>query len=77
VQPADAAGALAQLQAQVVAANRFGIPAVAHEEGLTGFLAWTASVFPCPLAWGASFDPGLVHEMASAIGASMRAVDVH
>jgi len=77
VPPADAVRTLRELQAQVVAASRFGIPAVAHEECLTGFAAWTATIFPTPLAWGASFDPGLVREMAAAIGASMRAVGVH
>ena len=77
VPPADALRRLRHLQAQVVAASRFGIPAVAHEECLTGFAAWTATIFPTPLAWGASFDPGLVGEMAAAIGASMRAVGVH
>jgi beta-xylosidase len=75
--PADALRRLRDLQSQVVAANRFGIPAVAHEECLTGFAAWTATIFPTPLAWGASFDPGLVGEMAAAIGASMRAAGVH
>ncbi len=34
-------------------------------------------MFPTPLAWGASFDPALVKEMAAAIGASMRSVGVH
>jgi len=77
VPPADAVRTLRELQAQVVAASRFGIPAVAHEECLTGFAAWTATIFPTPLAWGASFDPGLVRQMAAAIGASMRAVGVH
>ena len=73
----DAVCTLRELQSQIVAASRFGIPAVAHEECLTGFAAWTATIFPTPLAWGASFDPGLVGEMAAAIGASMRAVGVH
>jgi beta-xylosidase len=77
VPPADAARTLRELQAQVVAASRFGIPAVAHEECLTGFAAWTATIFPTPLAWGASFDPELVRQMAAAVGASMRAVGVH
>jgi beta-xylosidase len=75
--PAAALSTLRELQAQVAGASRFGIPAVAHEECLTGFAAWTATVFPTPLAWGASFDPELVREMAGAIGASMRAVGIH
>jgi beta-xylosidase len=69
--------ALTALQEQIVTASRFGIPAVAHEECLTGFAAWTATIFPTPLAWGASFDPGLVAEMAAAIGHSMYAVGIH
>jgi beta-xylosidase len=77
VAPADAVRTLRDLQAQVVAASRFGIPAVAHEECLTGFAAWTATIFPTPLAWGASFDQELVGDMAAAIGASMRAGGVH
>jgi len=77
VPSADGVAAMARLQAQVVAASRFGIPAMTHEECLTGFTAWTATVFPTPLAWGASFDPGLVQEMAAAIGQSLHAVGVH
>src|SRR6202000_1317790 len=43
----------------------------------TGFAAWTATIFPTPLAWGASFDPALVHDMARSFGATMRAVGIH
>jgi beta-xylosidase len=69
--------ALAGLQARIMASSRFGIPAVAHEECLTGFAAWGATIYPTSLAWGASFDPALVGEMAAAFGATMRAVGVH
>jgi len=69
--------ALAGLQRRIMTASRFGIPAMAHEECLTGFAAWSATIFPTPLSWGASFDPGLVRDMAAAIGASMRACGVH
>ena len=77
VEPAAGLRALTGLQARIVAASRFGIPAVAHEECLTGFATWTATIFPTPLAWGASFDPALVREMAGAVGRSMRAVGIH
>jgi beta-xylosidase len=75
--PAAGVAAMARLQAQVIAASRFGLPAIAHEECLTGFEAWTATAFPTSLAWGATFDPGLVREMAAAIGRSLHAVGVH
>ncbi|HUN32500.1 MAG TPA: glycoside hydrolase family 3 N-terminal domain-containing protein [Trebonia sp.] len=77
VPPEAGVGALRSLQAQVVAGNRFGIPAVAHEECLTGFAAWTATIFPTPLAWGASFDPALVYDMARSFGATMHAAGIH
>jgi beta-xylosidase len=77
VEAAAGMSALASLQARVAATNRLGIPAVAHEECLTGFAAWGATIFPTPLAWGASFDPALVGEMAAAFAATMRAAGVH
>ena len=77
VKAAAGMSALASLQARVAAASRLGIPAVAHEECLTGFAAWGATIFPTPLAWGASFDPALVGEMTAAFGATMHAVGVH
>ncbi|MDV7221431.1 beta-xylosidase/alpha-l-arabinosidase [Streptomyces prunicolor] len=77
VDPELGAQALARAQRRIAAAGRFGIPAVAHEECLAGFTAWGATAYPVPLAWGASFDPGLVEEMARHIGADLRAVGVH
>ncbi|KAB1940999.1 glycosyl hydrolase [Micromonospora sp. ALFpr18c] len=77
VDPVLGARSLAASQAQIVAASRFGIPAQVHEECLTGFAAWRATVYPNPLGWGASFDPELVEEMAGRIGRSMRAAGVH
>ena len=57
--------------------TRLGIPALVHEECLTGLAAWKAATFPTPLAWGASFDPLLVREVGAAIGSSMRALGIH
>ena len=77
VDPELGAQALARAQRRIAAAGRFGIPAVAHEECLAGFTAWGATAYPVPLAWGASFDPELVEEMARHIGADLRATGVH
>jgi len=68
--------ALRALQGEVVDRSRFGIPAIAHEECLTGFTTLGATVYPAPIAWGATFDPELIQEMAHAIGADMKAVGV-
>ncbi|OOC56073.1 MULTISPECIES: beta-xylosidase/alpha-l-arabinosidase [Nocardiopsis] len=77
VDPVAGRTSLARSQHEVMRANRFGIPAVAHEECLAGFAAWTATIYPVPLAWGASFDPDLVERMAAQIGESMRRVGIH
>ncbi len=77
VAPEEGAEQLARLQREVMAAGRFGIPAIAHDECLAGFTAWTAAIYPVPLAWGATFDPPLVERMAAQIGTSMRSVGVH
>jgi beta-xylosidase len=68
---------LRELQERVVASNRLGIPAIAHEECLTGLAAYGATAFPTPLAWAATFDEELVREMAEAIGSDMRALGIH
>jgi beta-glucosidase len=77
VEPVDGARALAAKQRWLVEHTRLGIPALVHEECLTGLAAWKATTFPAPLSWGASFDPALVEEMGAAIGASMRSLGVH
>jgi beta-xylosidase len=77
VTPAEGVRALTALQSRIIGASRFGIPAIVHEECLTGLMAWGATAFPAPPAWGATFDPALVERMARAIGRSMRALGVH
>ncbi|QEO08733.1 glycoside hydrolase family 3 N-terminal domain-containing protein [Protaetiibacter larvae] len=77
VDPALGALSLQRTQERIVASNRFGIPALAHEECLAGFATWGATAYPVPLSWGASFDPDLVREVARRIGSDMRSVGVH
>ncbi|WP_078585381.1 glycoside hydrolase family 3 protein, partial [Streptomyces anulatus] len=77
VDPAVGALSLARTQERIAGANRFGIPALAHEECLAGFATWGATAYPVPLSWGATFHPELVREMAAAIGRDMRSVGVH
>ncbi|WP_125133293.1 glycoside hydrolase family 3 N-terminal domain-containing protein [Microbacterium sp. 10M-3C3] len=77
VDPAERAAWLWAEQRRLREQTRLGIPAIVHEECLTGLAAWRAATFPTPLAWGASFDPELVEEMAAAIGASMRELGIH
>jgi beta-xylosidase len=77
VDGAERAAWLWQEQRRLQRETRLGIPALVHEECLTGLAAWKATTYPTPLAWGASFDPQLVGEVGAAIGRSMHALGIH
>jgi beta-glucosidase-like glycosyl hydrolase len=77
IDPVEGARRLAALQQDLVERTRLGVPAIAHDECLTGFTTFRATVFPTALAWAATFDPALVERMTRAIGESMHAVGVH
>ena len=74
---AEGAAKLKKMQAEVRGCNAFGIPAIVHEECLTGFTAYRATVYPAAIAWGATWNPELVAEMATRIGEDMSALGVH
>lgn len=76
VDPVAEAAVVATLQSQITAAGP-GIPAIVHEECLTGLAAWQAPIYPAPLSWGACFDPDLVERMAAQIGTTMRRLGIH
>jgi beta-xylosidase len=78
--PVTVAEGVAELVRQhrvVLDGSRLRIPALVHEECLTGFTTYGATVYPAAIAWGATFDPDLVERMAAAIGRDMAAVGVH
>ncbi|WP_210507641.1 glycoside hydrolase family 3 N-terminal domain-containing protein [Naasia sp. SYSU D00057] len=77
VSAAEGTRKLAAAQEALREHTRLRVPAIAHEECLTGFTTLGATVYPTALAWGATFDPDLVERMAAAIGADMSAVGVH
>ena len=74
---AEGAAELVRQHRVVLADSRLGIPALVHEECLTGFTTFGATVYPAAIAWGATFDADLVERMAAAIGRDMAAVGVH
>ncbi|ASD20915.1 glycosyl hydrolase [Cryobacterium sp. LW097] len=77
VDPVERAEWLWAEQRRLTGETRLGIPAIVHEECLTGLAAWKAATFPTPLAWGAAFDPALVQEMGRLIGGSMKQLGIH
>jgi beta-glucosidase-like glycosyl hydrolase len=76
VEPLDGARRVAAAQRWLVEHTRMGIPAIVHEECLTGLATWRATTYPAPPSWGASFDPALVERMAAAIGEQMSALGI-
>ncbi len=77
VTPAEGAAQLVQHHQTVINNSRLGIPAIVHEECLTGFTTFGATVYPAAINWAATFDPGLVERMAAAIGQDMAVLGVH
>ncbi|GIE97236.1 glycoside hydrolase family 3 N-terminal domain-containing protein [Paractinoplanes rishiriensis] len=77
VTAAEGAAEVIRQQRVVLANSRLGIPAIVHEECLTGFTSFGATVYPAAIAWGATFDPELVERMAAAIGRDMAALGIH
>lgn len=77
VEAAERMATLVERQRWLQENTRLGIPALVHEECLTGLSAWGATTFPAPPAWGATFHPALVERMGAAIGASMASLGVH
>jgi beta-glucosidase len=57
--------------------TRLSIPAMIHEECLSGFCAREATIFPQAIGLGSTWDPNLIQEMTTHIRAQMRAVGAH
>jgi beta-glucosidase len=68
------ATAVNRLQRQLVEDTRLGIPAICHEECLTGYMAQGATSFASPLNFGATWDPDLVEQVGVAIRRQMMSV---
>ncbi|MES4902258.1 MULTISPECIES: glycoside hydrolase family 3 N-terminal domain-containing protein [unclassified Streptomyces] len=75
--PREGRATLAAKQRWLKENTRLGIPAIVHEECLTGLAAWKAATYPVPPAWGATFDPPLVERMAARIGRTMAGLGIH
>jgi beta-glucosidase-like glycosyl hydrolase len=77
IDPRDGARAVNEFQRRLVEETRLGIPAIAHEESLTGFMTKDATQFPSPLNYGATWDPELIERVGAVIRRQMRAVGTH
>jgi beta-glucosidase len=77
VDPVEGAELLNEFQAWLKKNTRLGIPAIAHEESLSGFMTQGATQFPSPLNYGSSWNPTLIREVGDVIRRQMRQVGAH
>ena len=77
VGPREAARLANEIQRFLVEKTRLGIPAIIHEECLSGFMAKTATTFPQAIGLASTWNPKLVVEVADLIRRQMRMVGAH
>jgi len=75
--PKEAAQLANEIQRFLLEETRLGIPAIVHEECLSGLMARGATTFPQAINLASTFEPDLVREMTTAIRKEMRAVGAH
>ena len=77
ISAADGARKLIGLQTRLTNETRLGIPAIAHEECLTGFTTMGATSFPTPLGMAATFNPAIIETATRVIGRDMKSLGIH
>ena len=75
--PREAAKIANEIQRFLVEETRLGVPAIIHEECLSGFMAYGAATFPQATGMASTWHPELVHKVTSTIRRQMRAVGTH
>jgi beta-glucosidase len=77
IDPVKGAETANAIQEKLVEGTRLGIPAICHEECLTGFMAQGATSFSSPLNFGATWEPELIQQVGNVIRRQMRSVGTH
>ncbi|RLF21852.1 MAG: hypothetical protein DRN15_10435 [Thermoprotei archaeon] len=74
LKPKEVASIVNEIQRFLIKETRLGIPAIVHEECLSGFMAVSATSFPVPIALASTWEPEHVEEMTKVIRRQMLAV---
>lgn len=74
LRPADLAATVAELQRFLVSRNAARLPAIFHEEAITGFAARGTTTYLQQIGMGSTWRPDLVRANAAATARAMRAV---
>ena len=73
-EPAGVAAAINAVQRFLVEETRLGIPAIVHEESLSGVTMRRATMFPQAINYASTWNPQRVEQVAATIREQMRAV---
>ena len=77
MEPEKVAELVNEIQKFLREETRLGIPAMIHEECLSGFTAWGTTAFPQAIGMASTFEPEVIQKMTSVIGKQLRAVGAH
>jgi beta-glucosidase-like glycosyl hydrolase len=77
VNPKEGMRALNALQRFLVEETRLGVPAIAHEECLTGLMVKGATMFPAALNYGSTWNPDLIEAVGREIRKEAKQIGCH
>jgi beta-glucosidase len=69
--------ALNGLQKFLVEETRLGVPAISHEECLTGLMVKGATLFPSALNYGSTWNPNLIEAVGKEIAREAKQIGCH
>lgn len=75
--PREAAQINNHIQRYLITETRLGIPAIVHEECLSGVMGFGGTVFPQAIALGCTWNPDLVYRITDTIRRQLRSVGCH
>ena len=75
--PKQAAELANEVQRFLREKTRLGIPAIVHEECLSGLMANGATTYPQAIGLASTWEPELIRRMTSAVRKEMRAIGAH
>ena len=75
--PRKVARGINEIQRYLTGRTRLGIPAMLHEECLAGAMVQDATIFPCSINYGATWDTSLMYRISRAIGRELASLGIH
>lgn len=77
IEPAEVATIANEIQAFLRSETRLGVPAICHEECLSGYMGPAGTVYPQSIGMASTWDPDLVKEITGEIRRQLEAIGCH